>query len=75
MGCALAVLYIPYTFDDLAFRGQPQHPRCGVGSILLVTLLEATRRSMGWPLPIIALVFTALFGPVFPGLLKHAGAS
>jgi TRAP transporter 4TM/12TM fusion protein len=32
---------------------------------------------MGWPLPIIALAFTAyaLAGPVFPGLLKHAGAS
>ena len=30
---------------------------------------------MGWPLPIIALVFMAyaMFGPYFPGLLKHAG--
>ncbi len=32
---------------------------------------------MGWPLPLIAIGFTvyALAGPVFPGLLKHAGAS
>ena len=46
-----------------------------MGSILLVGLLEATRRAMGWPLPIIALVFMAyaMFGPYFPGLLKHAG--
>jgi TRAP transporter 4TM/12TM fusion protein len=42
-----------------------------------VLLLEATRRSMGWPLPIIASIFLlyALFGPHFPGLLKHAGNS
>jgi TRAP-type uncharacterized transport system fused permease subunit len=48
-----------------------------MGSILIVALLEATRRSMGWPLPVIAIVFMAyaLAGPVFPGLLKHAGAS
>jgi TRAP transporter 4TM/12TM fusion protein len=47
------------------------------GTILFVTLLEATRRSMGWPLPLIAIGFTvyALAGPYFPGLLKHAGAS
>jgi TRAP transporter 4TM/12TM fusion protein len=32
---------------------------------------------MGWPLPVIALVFMAyaMAGPIFPGLLKHAGAS
>ncbi|NBX99045.1 MAG: TRAP transporter fused permease subunit, partial [Burkholderiaceae bacterium] len=42
-----------------------------------ITLLEATRRSMGWPLPLIAIGFTvyALLGPYFPGLLKHAGAN
>ena len=47
------------------------------GTILIVALLEATRRSMGWPLPIIAIAFMAyaMAGPVFPGLLKHAGAS
>ena len=39
-------------------------------------LLEATRRAMGWPLPVIAIVFMlyALAGPAFPGLLKHSGA-
>jgi TRAP transporter 4TM/12TM fusion protein len=48
-----------------------------MGSILFISLLEATRRSMGWPLPIIAIGFTvyALLGPYFPGLLKHAGAN
>ncbi len=75
---ALAVLYIPWIFDDLAFRvGNPTTLDVAMGSVLIVLLLEATRRSMGWPLPFIAIVFMAyaLAGPVFPGLLKHAGAS
>ena len=78
LGVAAAVLYIPWIFDDLAFRvGNPGTLDVVMGSILIVALLEATRRSMGWPLPIIALLFMgyALAGPVFPGLLKHAGAS
>ena len=76
--CALSVLYIPYVFDGLAFRvGNPSTTDVVFGTVLFFTLLEATRRSMGWPLPIIALGFTAyaLAGPVFPGLLQHAGAS
>jgi TRAP transporter 4TM/12TM fusion protein len=76
--CALSVLYIPYVFDDLMFRvGNPSNMDVIMGSILFITLLEATRRSMGWPLPLIAIGFTAyaLLGPYFPGLLKHAGAN
>ena len=78
LACAASVMYIPYVFDDLAFRvGNPDTIDVVMGSVLFVTLLEATRRSMGWPLPLIALGFTAyaLTGPYFPGLLKHAGAS
>ena len=78
LACAASVMYIPYVFDDLAFRvGNPDTLDVVMGSILFITLLEATRRSMGWPLPLIALGFTAyaLAGPYFPGLLKHAGAS
>jgi TRAP transporter 4TM/12TM fusion protein len=78
LACAASVLYIPWVFNDLAFRvGNPDLSDVVFGSILFVTLLEATRRSMGWPLPMIAIGFTvyALAGPYFPGLLKHAGAS
>jgi TRAP transporter 4TM/12TM fusion protein len=78
LAIAVSVLYIPWIFDDLAFRvGNPGTLDVAMGSILLVALLEATRRSMGWPLPVIAIAFMAyaLAGPVFPGLLKHAGAS
>ena len=78
LAIAAAVLYIPWIFDDLAFRvGNPGTLDVVMGSILLLALLEATRRCMGWPLPIIAIVFIAyaLAGPIFPGLLKHAGAT
>lgn len=75
---AVSVLYIPWIFDDLAFRvGNPGPVDVAMGTILIVALLEATRRAMGWPLPLIAIVFMAyaLWGPAFPGLLKHAGAT
>lgn len=74
----VAVLYVPWIFEDLTFRvGNPLLLDVVMGSVLIVALLEATRRSMGWPLPLIAITFMvyALAGPLFPGLLKHAGAS
>lgn len=76
LALALTVLYIPYIFEDLAFKvGNPDTIDVVMGTILLLGLLEGTRRAMGWPLPIIAIAFIvyAMFGREFPGLLKHAG--
>ncbi len=76
LALALTVLYIPYIFEELAFKvGNPDKIDVFMGTILIVGLLEGTRRAMGWPLPIIAIVFLvyARFGQEFPGLLKHAG--
>ncbi len=44
---------------------------------MVVVLLEATRRSVGWPLPIISILFLlyALYGRYMPGILVHPGAS
>ncbi|MBL8311908.1 MAG: TRAP transporter permease [Burkholderiales bacterium] len=78
VAAVVSALYIPYVFDDLAFRvGNPDTLDVVMGTTLIVLLLEATRRAMGWPLPLIAIAFSlyALFGPAFPGLLKHAGAT
>ena len=46
-----------------------------MGTIMIVLLLEATRRSVGWPLPIIAVVLMvyALYGRSLPGILAHPG--
>lgn len=78
LAAVVSALYIPYVFDDLAFRvGNPDTLDVVMGTTLILLLLEATRRAMGWPLPLIAIAFSlyALYGPAFPGLLKHAGAT
>ena len=78
LAVAFSVLYVPYVFDELAFRvGNPTTLDVVMGSILIVALLEATRRAMGWPLPVIAIAFMlySLFGDSFPGLMRHSGNS
>jgi TRAP-type uncharacterized transport system fused permease subunit len=61
IGIAVAVLYIPWIFDDLAFRvGNPGPVDVAMGTVLILALLEATRRSMGWPLPVIAILLHGL---------------
>jgi TRAP transporter 4TM/12TM fusion protein len=79
IGAVAAVLHVPLIpLDDLAFRvGNPSTADVLLGGLLIVVLLEATRRSVGWPLPIIALLFMtyAVFGPSMPGILVHPGAT
>jgi TRAP transporter 4TM/12TM fusion protein len=72
------VAYLPLDFDQLTFRiGVPNTPDLVMGTILIVLILEATRRSMGIVLPIIVIVFIlyGLFGYLVPGVLAHPGAS
>jgi TRAP transporter 4TM/12TM fusion protein len=79
--CIAAVvtsLYVPYVFHDLQFRvGNPDPIDWIMGTVMIVVLLEATRRSVGWPLPIIAIVLMiyALYGRSLPGILAHPGNS
>ena len=71
-------LYYPAVFHDLQFRvGNPSTTDWIMGSIMIVLLLEATRRSVGIPLPIIAIVLMlyAMAGPSLPGILAHPGNS
>ncbi|MBM6594872.1 TRAP transporter permease [Microvirga pudoricolor] len=80
LGAAAVVssLYVPWIFSELAFRvGNPSVTDVAMGTALIVVLLEATRRSVGWPLPVIAIVMMlyAYFGPSMPGILQHPGAS
>ncbi len=77
--CIAAVvtsLYVPYVFHDLQFRvGNPDPIDWIMGTVMIVVLLEATRRSVGLPLPIIAIVLIvyALWGRSLPGILAHPG--
>jgi len=73
---AVSSLYVPWVFHDLQFRvGNPLTIDWVMGTIMIVLLLDATRRSIGWPLPIIAglLILYALYGRSFPGIFVHPG--
>ena len=78
-GAVVVSLYLPFLpTEQVAMRvGNPAFSDVVAGTLLLVVVLEAARRSMGWTLPIIVLVFLlyALFGRHAPGLLKHPGTS
>jgi TRAP transporter 4TM/12TM fusion protein len=78
IAAAVAAFYVPWVFTELAFRvGNPLTMDVVMGTVLIVTLLEAVRRSMGWPLPVIAILFMAYayWGRSMPGVLVHPGAS
>jgi len=78
LAAAVSAFYVPWVFSELAFRvGNPLPLDVVMGTILIVTLLEAVRRSMGWPLPVIAILFMAYayWGRSMPGVLVHPGAS
>ena len=78
-GAVVAVAHVPLIpLDELAFRvGNPTTTDVVLGAVLVIVLFEATRRSVGWPLPIIASLFMlyAIFGRSMPGILVHPGAS
>lgn len=57
-------------------QGNPSGLDVFFGSILIVTVLEIARRTIGFVLPLIILIFMsyALFGPYMPAqILKHPG--
>ena len=75
---AFAALYIFIDHDGIAMRyGQPNMRDIIFGLILVVLLLEATRRVIGPALPCIALAFTgyAFLGPYMPDIIAFKGVS
>ncbi|MHB0775838.1 TRAP transporter permease [Halomonas sp. WWR20] len=75
---AFAAAYIFIFYEQLAQRpGNPILQDVIIGVIGIVLLLEATRRALGPPLMIVALVFIgySLAGPYMPGMLAHRGVS
>ncbi|MDF3607638.1 TRAP transporter permease [Paracoccus sp. DMF-8] len=77
IGGAVSAFYVPWIYAQLQFRvGNPLAIDIVMGTVLLLVLMEAVRRSMGWPLPVIAALFIAYayFGKSMPGILVHPGA-
>lgn len=68
--------YWPIKIDELVMRvGQLTSVDFYIGLLAILLVLEATRRAVGLPITIIAVIFMvyALFGPYMPGFLAHRG--
>ena len=75
---AFAGAYLLLFYAQLASRpGQPTQMDVVTATIGLLLLLEATRRAVGWPMAVLAVVFIvyAMAGPYMPEVLQHKGAS
>lgn len=72
-------LYLLVFFDTIFLERPGQHTPLDlmVGVIAIVMVIEATRRTMGIFLPLLAIatVLYGLFGPYLPGGLAHRGYS
>lgn len=74
----VATMYLVINYKELVTRAGMNTPTdiaIGVMGVLLV--FEATRRTVGWPMLTVALVFLAyaFLGPYMPGILAHRGVS
>ncbi len=73
----LAYFFVNYTYVVERFpTAHPLHPMdLAVGTLLVLLVLEATRRTLGIALPVLALCFIAygLAGAWLPGPLRHRG--
>ncbi len=72
------LLYLVVMREDIVERlGAPNTMDVLVGSVGIILLLEATRRALGPPLMIVAIVFLSysFFGPYMPEVISHKGAS
>lgn len=77
LSALLCALYLPVTLESLTFRiGSPNATDVVVGTIMIATIFEATRRTMGIVLPIIVMIFLlyGIFGQLVPvQVLQHPG--
>lgn len=78
LAAAFSAGYLFLFYNELARRpGAPITRDLVVAVVGMILLLEATRRALGLPLAIVALVFIAysLAGPWMPDIIAHRGAS
>ena len=68
--------YVVYEYVDLMMRaGLPTQYDIIFGAICILLVLEASRRVVGLPITLVAIVFLAYayWGPYFPGMFGHRG--
>ena len=72
----VTALYLTINLDAIVSRaGIPTLTDTIIGVAAVLTLLEASRRVLGWAISFIAIVFVAYayLGPFLPGILRHGG--
>ena len=72
----VTALYLTVNLDAIVSRaGVPTLTDTVIGVAAVLTLLEASRRALGWAISAIAVVFVAYayLGPFLPGILRHGG--
>ena len=72
----LPTVYIMFSFDRLIEKvGLATDTDILIGAVLILIILEATRRTFGLVLPILAVIciLYTKFGYIFPGFFNHAG--
>jgi TRAP transporter 4TM/12TM fusion protein len=70
------ILYMLLDFDEFIYRAViPNFWDIFFGSLLILLVLEATRRSTGWIMPVVVIAFLvyAFIGPVLPKPWTHRG--
>lgn len=75
---AFAGAYLLLFYAQIATRpGQPTPLDIATATAGVLLLLEATRRAVGWPMSVLAILFVvyAMAGPWMPEVLQHKGAS
>ena len=75
-GSIFAALYLTLNLDAIVNRaGAWSGTDVLAGVVAVVTLLEASRRALGWPISFIAVCFIGYgyAGPALPGVLRHGG--
>jgi TRAP transporter 4TM/12TM fusion protein len=75
---ALSALYLIIFYQELALRpGNPTTLDIVVGVVGILVLLEATRRAVGLPMAVLAVLFLlyTMAGPYLPDVIAHKGAS
>jgi len=74
----LSGCYLLVNYEDIAFRlGSPTPLEIFLGATTILLVLEATRRVVGWPIVVVAIlsILYAYFGYLLPGIFGHRGYS
>lgn len=77
VGLSASAFFFVFYEDIVTSIGLQNTATAVAGALLLVVVLETTRRAWGWVIPIMVVLGLAyaLYGPSLPGIFSHGGMS